>query len=213
MEDRNIWKSIGGKNFCAFKMTSRTETFCKNKNNVSGLCNEASCPLANFHYATIREENETLYLYIKVPERVHTPAQTYEKIELSRDYNAALSEIEKNLEYWDHEVVKKCKQRLTKLTLYLRRRKNLSGKVEMRTIKKKQTRREKAGAIKALGKVSFEKNIEKELYKRLECGIYGTEIKDRFEKRHKVYEFEESDEDYDSPSNKKKSKTKGKATW
>lgn len=195
MDDKSVWKNIGNKKFCAFKMTSRTETFCRNPYNVTGLCNEFSCPLANSQYATVREEGDSLYLYMKVPERVHKPVLAYEKIELDKNYETALMEIEKHLEYWDCEIIHKCKQRLTKLTLYLRRKESLQGSVEMHAIRKKQVRREKAGAIKALNKINFEQNIEKELYKRLEEGIYGIEAKDKFEKKNKIYEFEESDED------------------
>eukprot|EP00866_Antonospora_locustae_P000512 jgi/Antlo1/512/540 len=210
MDDKNIWKNIGDKKFCAFKMTSRTETFCKNPYNVTGLCNEFSCPLANSQYATVREENSSLYLYMKVPERVHKPSITYERVELSKNYETALLEIEKYLEYWDYELIHKCKQRFTKLTLYLRRKENLQGSIEMHAIKKKQVRREKAGAIKALNKINFEHNIEKELYKRLEDGIYGIEAKDKFQKKTKEYEFEESDEEF---SHIRRKKAKNRLKW
>lgn len=212
MDDKNIWKNIGGKNFCAFKMHSKTETFCRNPNNVTGICDEFSCPLANSHYATVREEEGMLYLYVKVPERVHRPVQAYEKIELSKDHSMALAEIDSQLKYWDEMMIHKCKQRLTKLTLYLRRKESMRGRCEMRAIKKKQERKEKVGAEKALNKVSIEQNIEKELYERLEAGIYGVEAKDKFSRKNKVYDFEESDEDTKKAVHKKK-KREEKIRW
>ena len=210
MHDKNIWRNIGGKNFCSFKMHARTETFCKNPNNVTGICDEFSCPLANSHYATVREEAGMLYLYIKVPERIHKPAEAYEKIELGCSYDAALQEIEERLQYWDEKLVHKCKQRLTKLTLYLRRKESMK-KPEMRTLRKRQTRRERMGALKALGRVNFEKNIERELYERLDVGIYGVAAKDKFSRKSKVYEFEESDEDGQESRKPARKKTQKRA--
>lgn len=206
MFDRTVWESIGNKKSCSFKMDSKIETLCRNKYNVTGICNEFSCPLANTKYATIRSIEGRLYLFIKEPERIHTPAKMYEKILLNEDYKEALKEIEYNLEYWNKDIIHKCKQRLTKLTEYHERIREAEekGMTELVPRTTKMNRREKIRALRALNTLNFEKGIGDELMLRLKSGIYGEEAKYRLEKAQEkekkemkkryVADFEESDE-------------------
>jgi protein MAK16 len=172
--DDVIWSSVN-QGFCSFKVKTVKQNFCRNKYNITGLCSRASCPLANSRYATIVESEDSLYLFIKTVERAHSPRNLWQKIKLSRNYRAALAQIDKYLEFWPEFYVHKAKQRLTKMVQYRIRKQRIALRTKTRLvgIKKKVERRERTREAKAVSAAKLDKAIEKELLERLRSGAYG----------------------------------------
>ncbi|PLW24421.1 hypothetical protein PCANC_00404 [Puccinia coronata f. sp. avenae] len=183
--DDVVW-SIINHQFCSYKIKAAPggghshnkavgQNFCKNEYNATGLCNKASCPLANSRYATVREIGGIVYLFQKTVERAHSPANLWEKTRLSTNYAKALEQIDSSLIYWPGYMIHRCKQRLTKITQYLIKIRRMKNKElpQLVAIKSKTERRERAREAKALSAARLTKTLEKELIGRLKSKTYG----------------------------------------
>jgi protein MAK16 len=200
--DDMLWTIFGGQHqHCAHKFKPASEvnkvrTFCRHPYNVTGECNRTSCPLANSQYATVREEGEQIFLYMKVVERSAFPKKLWERVELSKDLKESLNLIRRHLMWWNPYQVNHVKRRFIRLRQVIARKKKLAKKeaeVHLDPLKKKHEKREKKREFKALIASKMEKTVERELKTRLKKGVYGN-LYDFMTKMREEGEEEEEEE-------------------
>ncbi|CAL8068964.1 unnamed protein product [Calicophoron daubneyi] len=194
--DDVIWHIIN-RSFCSFMVKTKTGKFCRNENNVTGLCNRHSCPLANSQYATVKEKDGVIYLFMKEPERVPYPGKQWERVKLSRNKKQALEQIKNHLIYWDNWMITRVKQRFFRIRENLKnmRRLALIRQKKLEPINRKVERRELRREEKALRIAKVERSVENELLERLRAATSSKEIynidQSAFEKALATEEIEE----------------------
>ncbi|VDM22332.1 unnamed protein product [Hydatigera taeniaeformis] len=180
---------------------TKTSTFCRNEDNVTGLCNRHSCPLANSQYATIKERDGIIYLFVKAPERVPYPSKQWERIKLKKNEDQAIEQINEHLRYWDRWMRARVKLRYLRTRDYLKhmRRLALSRQKKIETINKKSERRELRREEKALRVAKLSRTVENELLERLRAATSSKEIYNidqaAFEEALENEELEEPEEE------------------
>ncbi|EDO07704.1 Ribosomal L28e family protein [Babesia bovis T2Bo] len=203
MSDDVVWQLVR-EGFCAFRKCTDTKDFCSNAYNVTGLCNRASCPLANSNYATVIEDQGTLFLCMKTAERCHTPSEQWERLKLSKNLETSLNQISEATKVGIAEyLTEKCHLRLKRWREVLQRmrRQALIQKTKLVPIKKKTERREKIREKKAEIAARLDNAIEQELLNRLSRGTYG-ELYQFEQDIDGEIEKEEDEEDVDYARNK-----------
>ncbi|CAN6244620.1 unnamed protein product [Urochloa humidicola] len=196
MSDDVVWHCIRH-GHCSFMAKIETGIFCRNPYNVTGICNRSSCPLANSRYATIRDHDGILYLYMKTAERSHLPNKLWERVKLPRNYEKAIEVINKHLEFWPQLLVHKIKQRLTKMTQYRIRMRKLQLKVreKLMTVPRKKTQIGNSKERKAEQAAKIDNCIRSELLERLKNDCYNSGIINYpFNEIEKIVELDEFDD-------------------
>ncbi|THD19301.1 putative rna-binding nuclear protein mak16 [Fasciola hepatica] len=200
--DDVVWQIIN-RSFCSFMVKTKTGNFCRNENNVTGLCNRHSCPLANSQYATVKEKDGVIFLFLKEPERVPYPGKQWERIKLSRNKKQALEQIKKHMLYWDKWMISRVKQRLFRIRDNLKnmRRLALARQKKLEPVNRKIERRELRREEKALRVARVERTVEQELLERLRASTSSKEIynidQSAFVKALETEELEDMEDEFE----------------
>ncbi|MEN2497875.1 MAG: ribosome biosynthesis protein [Marteilia pararefringens] len=163
------------KSFCSYQNKTKNLVSCRNKNNLTGICARAACPLANTEYATVvMNDDNTICLKVKIPELRHQPSREWKVIELDIDNKSkALQQIKEATAKHTQWVTDKCKKKyLTFIEIAKNMQNTNQQKETLIPLKRKVENQEKRRAEKAFLKSRLHKSIEKQLEERLKTGYY-----------------------------------------
>lgn len=112
---------------------------------------------------------------MKTIERAHTPKDLWEKVKLSKNYLKAIGQLDEHLQYWPTYLIKKSKQRLTKIHQFIIRTRRLKSKVQPEVVERIRSRDklEEKREKKAHAAAHIQDSIKHELLNRLREGVYG----------------------------------------
>ncbi|ABA27283.1 cell cycle and ribosome biogenesis protein (nucleomorph) [Bigelowiella natans] len=162
---------------CCFRIKKDLLNLCRLKENISGYCKKAFCPLVQRDYAFVEKQQGKIYLYTKKMQnnlRIH-----WSKYLLSENFIKALEQLEVILNRWPKYFLHFNKTKLTILydNIVSRKKRQEEGKLYIDLNKKKKNKIIRKVLIKRHNNYEIMKNIKKELLKRLKSGFYGNVFK------------------------------------
>ncbi|XP_035901821.1 protein MAK16 homolog [Anopheles stephensi] len=95
---------------------------CRNRDNLTGICSQHACPIFYTQYASVREDDGAILLYLRQAARnTTTPGYHWEQVSLSHDPREALCQLEEHLLMQSWWMQKKCMEDYFKIAKRLMR--------------------------------------------------------------------------------------------
>mmetsp|Transcript_24598 Transcript_24598/g.34373 ORF Transcript_24598/g.34373 Transcript_24598/m.34373 type:complete len:212 (-) Transcript_24598:5068-5703(-) len=158
---------------CCFRIKKELLYLCKLKENLSGYCKKAFCPLIQKDYAFVERQGGKIYLFTK---NYQGNLQTrWLKYRLSENFIRALEQLETVLYKWPKYFLHFNKTKLAMLFDFVvsKNRIQSTDMLFTNSDRKKKNKIINKVLIKRQNNYDMMSKINKELLKRLKSGFYG----------------------------------------